>query len=70
MSCSKGRKSWLDSDQEQTGSKRGIRTQIFFHARASARRRNNKIRYLVQEDGTKCEDQEAIKRMAKDFYSN
>ena len=48
----------------------GDRNTIFFHARASARSRNNKIRYLVQEDGTKCEDQEAIKGMAKDFYMN
>ena len=61
MARQRSRADWLQA---------GDRNTKKFHARASARRRNNKIRYLVQEDGTKCEDQEVIKRMATDFYSN
>lgn len=32
-------------------------------------RRTNKIKYLLKEDGGKCEDQEEIKSMARSFYT-
>jgi hypothetical protein len=46
----------------------GDRNTAFFHARASARRRTNRIRALVREDGSRCEDLHVIKGMAEDFY--
>lgn len=50
--------------------KEGDRNTSFFHARASARRRTNKIRALVREDGSRCEDLPSIKGMAERFYSD
>lgn len=50
--------------------KEGDRNTAFFHARASARRRTNRIKSLIKEDGSKCTDQEGIKRMAGLFYDN
>jgi hypothetical protein len=41
-----------------------------FHARASARRRTNKIDMLVCPDGSKCEAQEEIKSMIHHFYED
>jgi hypothetical protein len=46
----------------------GDRNTAFFHARATARRRTNRISTLVREDGSKCEDQKEIKDMVHDFY--
>jgi hypothetical protein len=48
----------------------GDRNTSFFHARASACRRANRIRALVREDGSRCEDLHVIKGMAEDFYGN
>jgi hypothetical protein len=42
----------------------------FFHARASARRKTNKIDMLVREDGSKCEVQGEIKGMIRNFYED
>jgi ribonuclease HI len=50
--------------------KEGDRNTTFFHARASARRRTNKIRALVRDDGTRCEDIPSIKGMAERFYGD
>lgn len=49
--------------------KEGDRNTSFFHARASARRRNNKINFLRKADGSKCEDPEQIRCMVYDFYA-
>jgi hypothetical protein len=46
----------------------GDRNTSFFQARATTRRRINKIKYLLREDGSKCEDQTEIKRMTHTFY--
>jgi hypothetical protein len=46
----------------------GDRNTAFFHARASARKKNNHISVLVRDDGSKCEDQEGIKDMVHSFY--
>jgi hypothetical protein len=48
----------------------GDRNTAFFHARASTRRRSNKINCLIKKDGTRCEDKKEIKTMARDFYMN
>ncbi|VAI29049.1 unnamed protein product [Triticum turgidum subsp. durum] len=48
----------------------GDRNTSFFHARASARRRTNKIKALRRVDGSLCEDPEGIRSMVHDFYSN
>jgi hypothetical protein len=50
--------------------KEGDRNTAFFHARASARRRTNKIKSLVREDGSRCTDIGEIKRKVEDFYSS
>jgi hypothetical protein len=42
----------------------------FFHARASARKRTNRIDALIREDGSKCEDQDGIKNMVQSFYED
>jgi hypothetical protein len=49
--------------------KEGDRNTAFFHARASARKRTNKIKYLTRENGTRCDDLEGIKEMVQCFYS-
>jgi hypothetical protein len=36
--------------------KEGDMNTSFFHARASARKRANKIKHLVREDGSRCDD--------------
>ena len=50
--------------------KEGDRNTSFFHARASARRRTNRIRWLCKPDGTRCEDQKGIQEMVHNFYLN
>ncbi|KAM0927732.1 hypothetical protein ACQ4PT_002684 [Festuca glaucescens] len=46
----------------------GDRNMTFFHARASARRKTNRIKKLVRDDGTRCEDQTGMKGMVEDFF--
>jgi hypothetical protein len=48
--------------------KEGDKNTSFFHARASARRRTNRIRFLLKDDGSKCEDQEGMQAMVLDYY--
>jgi hypothetical protein len=48
----------------------GDRNTAFFHACASTRRRTNRIRALVREDGSRCEDLHEIKGMAETFYGD
>ena len=50
--------------------KEGDRNTAFFHARATARRRTNRIKILKRADGSKCNEQKEIMRMVHDFYSN
>ncbi|XP_044409182.1 uncharacterized protein [Triticum aestivum] len=47
----------------------GNRNTSFFHARASTRRRNNKIKGLRKVDGSMCEDPGGIRGMVYDLYS-
>lgn len=61
MAHQRSRVHWLQEGDQNTS---------FFHARASARRKTNKISYLLKEDGTRCEDKEEIKSMARHFYVN
>jgi hypothetical protein len=46
----------------------GDRNTAFFHAKASARRKTNRIDVLVREDGSVCNDQSEIKGMVHTFY--
>lgn len=46
------------------------RNTSFFHARATTRRRTNKIKYLLRQDQSKCEDQAEMKETARLFYSD
>jgi hypothetical protein len=48
----------------------GDRNTSFFQARATAQRRANKIKYLLREDGSKCEERSEIKRMVHTFYND
>ncbi|EAY75286.1 hypothetical protein OsI_03173 [Oryza sativa Indica Group] len=48
--------------------KEGDRNTSFFHARASARRRTNKIKLLVRDDGSSCSESQGIKLMAEHFF--
>ena len=48
----------------------GDRNTSFFHARASARRKTNKITYLLKDDGTRCENKDDIKGMTRDLFVN
>lgn len=50
--------------------KEGDRNTAFFQARATARRRTNKIKYLIKLDGSKCESQDEMEDMARSFYMN
>jgi hypothetical protein len=59
MARQRSRVEWLQESDRNTS---------FFHARASAHRRTNRIRALVREDGSRCEDLHVIKGMAEDFY--
>jgi hypothetical protein len=61
MARQRSRVNWL---------REGDRNTSFFHARASARRRTNKIDMLRHEDGSKCEAQSEIKCMVQSFYEN
>jgi hypothetical protein len=46
----------------------GDRNTAFFHARATARKRANKISCLIREDGSRCADLAEIKGMVHNFY--
>ncbi|KAM0913768.1 hypothetical protein ACQ4PT_011941 [Festuca glaucescens] len=48
----------------------GDRNTAFFHARATARKKANKIHSLAREDGSRCDDQTEIKGMVQNFYEN
>jgi hypothetical protein len=48
----------------------GDRNTTFFHARASARKRANKIKSLQHDDGSRCTDHVGIKGMVQDFYGD
>lgn len=61
MARQRSRMDWLQE---------GDRNTSFSHARASARRKTNRISYLLKDDGTKCETKEELKGMARDFYVN
>ena len=61
MARQRSRVDWLQA---------GDRNTTFFQARATARRQINKIKYLLREDGSKCEDQLEIKQMAGSFYKD
>jgi hypothetical protein len=50
--------------------KHGDRNTKFFHEHASERRRVNKIRRLVKDDGSVVEEKEAIHNLVSDFYKN
>ena len=50
--------------------KEGDRNTAFFHAKASARKRTNKIKALTRDDGSRCEDIEGIKGMVHSFYED
>jgi hypothetical protein len=45
----------------------GDRNTSFFHARALARKRTNKISMLTRDDGSKCEAQAEIKGLVHSF---
>ena len=61
MARQRSRVDWLQA---------GDRNTSFFHARASARRKTNRISYLLKDDGTRCEDREELKDMVREFYTN
>jgi hypothetical protein len=46
----------------------GDRNTDFFHVKASARKKTNRIDVLVRDDGSKCEDQDGIKQLVHTFY--
>jgi hypothetical protein len=48
----------------------GDRNTSFFHARATARKRANKIKSLKRDDGSLCDDQAGIKGMVQQFYGD
>ncbi|KAM0841990.1 hypothetical protein ACQ4PT_058650 [Festuca glaucescens] len=48
----------------------GDRNTAFFHSKATARKRTNRISALVREDGSVCEDQTEIKSMVHHFYED
>jgi hypothetical protein len=66
----RGKKSWHAKDLEWRWLKEGDRNTAFFHARASARRKTNRIKALVREDGSRCDDQKGMKRMVEGFFGS
>jgi ribonuclease HI len=46
----------------------GDRNTAFFHARASARRRTNKIKVIIRNDGSRCTELAGIKSEVESFY--
>nr|XP_051190739.1 uncharacterized protein LOC127304068 [Lolium perenne] len=48
----------------------GDRNTAFFHAKATARKKANRIASLQHENGTLCSDQEEIKGMVHGFYED
>jgi hypothetical protein len=48
----------------------GDRNTSVFHARATSRRKTNKIDMLLRADGSKCEVQAELKGMVQEFYEN
>lgn len=48
----------------------GDRNTSFFQAHASTRRRTNRIRYLLKEDGSRCEEKAVLLSMARGFLNN
>jgi hypothetical protein len=48
----------------------GDRNTSFFHARATTRRKTNRIDVLRHPDGLKCKVQSGIKGMVQQFYEN
>ena len=48
----------------------GDRNTAFFHARASARRRTNKIKSIICEDGVRCTELAGIKTEVERFYED
>jgi hypothetical protein len=50
--------------------KEGDRNTSFFHARASARKRTNKMSSLKGDNGSTCDDIAEIKGMVQDFCGN
>jgi hypothetical protein len=48
----------------------GDRNTTFFHEKAFARRKTNRIDALVCEDGSVCTDQNGIKGMVYEFYES
>lgn len=59
MECQRSRVDWL---------KAGDRNTEFFQARASARRKTNRIRSVLREDGSTCNSQGQIKDLVQSFY--
>ncbi|KAM0822709.1 hypothetical protein ACQ4PT_071337 [Festuca glaucescens] len=59
MARQRSRVEWLREGDHNTA---------FFHAKASARRKTNRISTLVREDGSRCDDQNEIKGMIHHFY--
>jgi hypothetical protein len=61
MARQRSRVDWLREGDHNTS---------FFHARATARRKTNRIDVLRHPDGSKCEVQSEIKGMVQQFYEN
>lgn len=48
----------------------GDHNTAFFHARSNARRKTNRIKVVVREDGSKCVNLQGIKGMIVDFFGH
>ncbi|XP_073360453.1 uncharacterized protein [Aegilops tauschii subsp. strangulata] len=59
MECQRSRVDWLKAGDHNTE---------FFQARASARRRRNRIHSLLREDGSTCNSQGQIKGLVQSYY--
>ncbi|XVE64032.1 hypothetical protein DITRI_Ditri07aG0068900 [Diplodiscus trichospermus] len=57
----RSRVSWLCEEDKNTR---------FFHAQASQREKNNRVKGLKNEDGDWCEEEGEIKRIATDYFKN